>query len=69
MPYTLQSRGWTVSRENEWGDVLFSTDTEDAIQYFPSFEIAVAHMVKYAELTAEEVIEIYNIEQTGCNHA
>ena len=69
MPYTLPSRGWTISREDEGGDILFSTDPEGAIQYFSSFEVAVAHMVKYAELTAEEVIEIYCIEQSGCNHA
>jgi len=69
MPLTLPSRGWTISREDGYGDMLYSTDKEGAIQYFSSFEIAVAHMVKYAELTADEVIDTYCIEQSGCNHA
>ena len=69
MPLTLPSRGWAISREDESGDVLYSTDAEGAIQYFPSFEVAVAHMVKFSELTADEVIDIYCIEQSGCNHA
>ena len=60
---TVESKGFTIGTWNEeWECVMYRTDKEGKIMYFPSMTAAINHLIPITDLTPEEIVDTFIIE-------